>query len=51
MQQMSEHLKTSQTRFFENFANQGERVAQLKADLNKLDHEHNLRMEVLAKKQ
>ena len=27
MQQISEHLKTSQTRFFENFANQGERVA------------------------
>ena len=51
MNAMSEHLKTSQTRFFENFASQGERLGQLKEDLSRLDHEHNQRLEALGKKQ
>ena len=48
---MAEHMKSSQSRFFENFANQGERIGQLRHDLLELDHDHNMKLEALQKKQ
>lgn len=51
MQQMSEHIKSTQTRFFENFAHQGERIGELMLDLREIDMEHTQRMDALTKKQ
>lgn len=51
MQQASDYIKSTHTRFFESFANQGERLGQLKAEILELDDNHNVRLEKLKKKQ
>ena len=50
-QKIADHVKSTQARFFENFASQGERLGQLRLDLLELDHDHNLKLEALQKKQ
>ena len=48
---MSDHVKSTQAKFFENIANQGDRIGKLTLDLKELDHEHTERQVALKARQ